>query len=237
MSAQLASLDGDVESAITTAIHLHYGAVLLFDRDLAAAYTLLIAGLETLSRQFGKPPTAWADWDKSPVWDKFITRQKLTPEQAGALRTELLRDRQIRLKQTFVNYVADRLPGDFWEMPWQDYMYMIDAGQGTWGEGSWQEERIVADYLPRDREVLKKALKASYDARSSFVHSGQRIVNKYGQLRSLAYLNDGDQPLGFAVLRSILTAIIFLELEQNAVPYELPDMLLSNESAQAAGQQ
>src|SRR5712691_4413915 len=38
---KLATLEGKAERAILVSIDLHYGAVLLFDRDLTAAYTLL----------------------------------------------------------------------------------------------------------------------------------------------------------------------------------------------------
>lgn len=222
LSAQLASLTGGAETAITTAIHLHYGAVLLFDRDLAAAYTLLIAALETLSREFGDPPSEWTDWDKAAHWDKFIATQRLTDAQAGALREELMRDRQLRLKQTLVNYVVGSLPDTFWSTPWHEYLYSINAADACWTEGAWQEPKTVGDFLPSDKHILAGALRKSYDARSSFVHSGKRVINMYGQLRNLVYGARVDQPLGFAGLRSILTALIFAELEAHRTRYEMP---------------
>lgn len=229
LCVKLASLNQEAEVAITTAINLHYGAVLLFDRDLAAAYTLMIAGIETLSRQFGTPPTYWAAWDRAEHWDKFIRKNGLSAEQGTALREDLMKDRQLRLKETFVNYVLSRLPDAFWSTPWQDYLYAIDGGAGCWKEGDWRPASEMRDFLPEDKAILRNCLRRSYDARSSFVHAGQRIVSVVSQMRELIAPASGDRPLAFAVLRSILTALIFVELDDNSRSYELPEILLKHQ--------
>jgi hypothetical protein len=229
LCAKLASLDQEVEAVIATAINLHYGAVLLFDRDLAAAYTLIIAGIETLSRQFGAPPADWSAWDRAEHWDKFINKNGLSAEQGDALREDLMKDRQLRPKETFVNYAVSRLPDALWSTSWQDYLYSVDAGAGSWKEGDWQPAKQMRDFLPEDRVTLRDCLHRSYNARSSFVHTGQRVVNVASQLRELVTPASGDRPLGFAVLCSILSALIFVELDENSGSYELPEILLKHQ--------
>jgi len=229
LAGQLASLEAKAEAAIATAIHLHYGAVLLFDRDLAAAYTLIVAAIETLSQEFGEPPSDWAAWEKADSWEKFIGRNNLSTEQGEALRAELMKDRHLRLKQTFVNYVTTRLPSEFWSTEWEPYLYTVDATAGVWREGAWHEPKEMRSFLPEDRDRLARCLRKSYDARSSFVHTGKRVVNVSAQLRDLIMPASGDHPLAFAVLRSILTTLVSVELKRNASHFEVPDIVLKHE--------
>lgn len=228
LCAQMASLNGSIEVAISTAIRLHYGAVLLFDRDLAAAYTLLVAGVETLSREFGSPPTDWAAWDGAAHWDKFIRKNGLSDAQGAALRADLMKDRQLRLKQTFVNYVVERLPEDFWSLTWQDYLYTVDIQTGHWSGDTWEGTIEMRNLLPEDNETLIGCLRKTYDARSSFVHAGQRIITVIDQIRSLIKPTSPDQPLSFAALRSILTTLIQVELGRHSTEYELPDLRMTH---------
>jgi hypothetical protein len=227
--AQLASLSGKTETAIVTAIQLHYGAVLLFDRDLAAAYTLIVAGIETLSRQFGRPPSDWQAWDKASEWDEFAAQQGLSESQHEALRGRLMRDRQLRLKETFVNYVVEQLPDSFWSQPWDEYVYTVDMEAGMWGDGTWHSDKTMRDFIPQDRNLLAGALRKSYDARSGFVHEGRRTVNLWSQLFDFMRPAEANHALSFAVLRSILTCLIRAELDAHAQDYELPQLVMVRE--------
>lgn len=230
LARKLASLGGGTEATIATAIHLHYGAVLLFDRDLAASYTLVVAAIETLSREFGDPPGDWMEWEKAEHWETFIKRHELSNTQGDALRAELMKDRQLRLKSTFVNYVIERLRDTFWLTSWEDYFYSVDVKAGSWREGSWQDPKEIRSFLPKDKELLARCLRKSYDARSMFVHSGKRVVNVLGQLRALSMPTSGEQPIAFAVLRSILTELIAVELKDRSTDYAIPDIVLKHSS-------
>jgi hypothetical protein len=75
--------DADAE-IICAALDMHYGACLLLDRDVASAYTLLIAGIEAMSRQFGSPPSSWNEWDQAPRWETLSR-----PTTSATLRLRL----------------------------------------------------------------------------------------------------------------------------------------------------
>jgi hypothetical protein len=223
----LASLSGRKERAITVAIQLHYGAVLLFDRDLAAAYTLVVAGLETLAQQFGDVPKDWADWEMADDWNAFAKKQGLTTAQHEALRAKLMQDKQLRLKERFANYAGNHLPRTFWSRSWEEHIYRVQ--DGSWKEGQWQPQKQVRDHLPRDRKLLVGTLRKSYDARSSFVHSGQRTVDLYSQFQFHAGTQPVsiERPLPFALLRSILTTLIEVELAAHSKDYEVPEIRMT----------
>ncbi|MGC5332258.1 hypothetical protein [Micromonospora sp. DT62] len=233
--SQLGGLSAEAEGVLNSAISLHYGAVLLFDRDLAAAYTLVIAGIEALSRQFGSPPTAWEDWEQAVSWEKFAKRQGLTDVQYSALKSKLMRDKQLKLSQTFINYAVERMPVSFKSLSWREYTYGVDAGSGQWIQGSWSDEKVMGDYLPAGRDQLIDALKVSYMARSGFVHSGARAVSflddLFGQIPGSA---DGSRPLPFFVMRSLLAELIRVELKANSSGSELPDVTLLHDATPAA---
>ena len=59
------------------ALSAFHGAILLFDREPRAAYTLLITGIELLSRKYGTPPSNWSDWEESPSWDVLFDNSQL----------------------------------------------------------------------------------------------------------------------------------------------------------------
>ena len=84
----LTGLADEDASVLISALDMHYGACLLLDRDLAsAAYTLLVAGIEALSRRFGQPPGDWRDWDQADRWDRICESAGLRRDQSDAVRT------------------------------------------------------------------------------------------------------------------------------------------------------
>ena len=221
----IAGLDFDDLAIINAASSAYYAALLLFDREARAAYTLLVAGIEVLSRKYGAPPTDWAEWEESNSWETFITSQNLTSSQAYALRERLMRDKQLRLGATFRNYAASRLSDAFWEKPWEEWIYGINANDGTWLPANPMSTRTISDILPKDRIGLQKALGKSYSLRSSIVHEGEWV-----ELMSLALppapTLDLSRPLPFAILRAILAELIWLEISSRSKPCRLPDFQL-----------
>lgn len=227
--SKLCSLPSKQQTALVEAINLHYGAVLLYELDLAAAYTLVVAGIETLSKAFSTPPTGWSKWDQSEKWDAFMKEIKLTEAQRTQVRERLLSERQILLKQTFVNYAVQELPDSMWDEEWREWMYTIDASAGTYSkDGSWTKDDKVRDHITDDREKLRTAIRKSYDARSGFVHQGKREINLLSHIQGTLVV-DYTKPLPFSFLRTILSALIRQELNRQSKPFSLPEITIVSE--------
>ena len=220
--AGLAKEDQEVIGAASSAYH---GAILLFDREPRAAYTLLVAGVEALSRKYGSPPTGWANWEESANWDKLFDTQGLTTGQAEAFRDRLMHDRQLRLAATFQNYASTRLGENFWSKPLDQWVYGIDANTGAWLSPTKVKECRVSDFLSLDRTTLKKSLAKSYNLRSTVVHEAQWV-----ELMTLAQppvkAPQSSRILPFPILRALLAELIWIEISAHALPTALPDFLL-----------
>ncbi|WP_157360706.1 hypothetical protein [Amycolatopsis thermoflava] len=227
---KLISIPEERRTAVAAALDLHYGSALLFEKDLSAAYTLAIAGIEALSRAFGAPPSDWSDWDQSATWDKFSRRHKLPPELYDALKAKLMKNQHLRLKETFAQYGSYRLPDDFWDDEWNEWIYNVRMPDGVYDGGDWSSRKRVRDYLTADREVLRAALRRSYDARSGFVHTGNRTVNTSSELYSKIHASTDDRPLSYACIRSILSKILREEIDKHADTADLPDVTLTHGS-------
>lgn len=210
---------------VGAATSLFHGALLLHERDVRAAYTLLVAGIETLSRRYGAPPTSWEAWDGHAEWDQLVAKLSLSPEHGMELREQLMQDRQLRLKSTFRAYASGRLRESFWDKPWTEWMYAIEMPQGRWRPAEKIHEGKIGDFLPRDRSSLSKTLGHSYDLRSTYVHAGSWFGPLELSINAAAAL-DVSKPLPFAALRAILRELICTELEERSVPANLPDTKL-----------
>lgn len=216
----LANHDLDVIGAASSVYH---SAILLFDRDVRAAYALLISGIELLSREYGDPPSDWARWDQAAAWDSFLADIRVTTPQSESIRARLLQDKQLRLKATFRNYASARLPSAFWNAPWQEWTYGVFANKETWTDAVPDKSKTVADLFPEDREALSRALGKSYDLRSAFVHRGDWL--ELFQLSTRAQTPvDMNSPLPFSVLRAILGELILVEARARSVEVALPDI-------------
>ena len=218
----LADKDISISGAAASMFH---GALLLHDRDIRATYTLLIAGIETLSRQYGQPPTSWSDWENSTQWDTFAADVSLSEDQSAALRNRLMADQQLRLKATFQSYAATRLSPSFWGQAWNEYMYELQVPEGSWGQGAQLYSGKVRDFLTSDRSELSRGLARSYDLRSSYVHRGEWSDPFDLTLDPRASV-DMRRPLPFAILRAILRELIVTEMANRARPYAVPDVIL-----------
>jgi hypothetical protein len=216
--AGLNAVDQEVIGAAASAYH---GALLLFDREPRSAYTLLVAGIEVLSRKYGSPPIDWASWEESTEWDKFFIAHAMTQEQIDALRIRLMRDKQLRLGATFRNYGSNRVDDSFWNKILEQWIPGIDANTGPSLPRRMVKACRVSDLLSADRASLSKALSNSYQLRSSVVHE-----SKWVELMPLAQFQkqplQSHQALPFPLLRELLADLIWTEISSRTSPTELP---------------
>jgi hypothetical protein len=220
--AGLSSEDQEIIGAASTA---YYGAILLFDREPRAAYTLLITGIELLSREYGKPPTDWNEWELSEKWDALFDANGLSSEQKDIFRTKLLEDKHLRLGMTFRNYASSKIPDSFWDKPLNQWIPGIDTSSDERLPRRLVTTRKISDFLQRDRVVLKKRLGESYNLRSSVVHESSWIdLIKLGQPIPVA--DQHALPLSFPMLRILLAELIWIEISERSIPIELPDFQL-----------
>jgi hypothetical protein len=206
-------------------IRMRNAACCLFESDYSSAYGLLVAGIETLSRSFGNPPDSWQDWDQASTWDKLFKKLSLKEEQASALRHRLLKDKQLRLRRTFVHYAAENLSESFWSGRNVHFTpgYQLDASGVRPLPGAWRDAGSVEDIVPKNLAELRKRLGASYDARSSVFHESLRL----DQISLLPAPAKSDSPLPFSGLRRVLDHLLWYEIEKGAVAVrELPDIQL-----------
>ena len=112
--SKISGLPDDDLAVIGAATSMLHGAIMLSGEDIRSAYTLLVAGVETLSRKYGAPPTNWDAWELSESWDNFVADFGLSPSQTQGLRDRLMNNVQLRLKATFRSYASSRLRPTFW---------------------------------------------------------------------------------------------------------------------------
>lgn len=229
----VAGLSLEDQGFIGDASSAYHGALLLFDREPRAAYTLLVAGIEVLSRRYGLPPTEWINWEESSDWDAVFAVQGLTTEQASAIRDKLMQDKQLKLGATFRNYASSRLGDDFWNRPLDQWISGIDANTGLWLPPTNVKSCHIADFLSFDRNGLRKSLGQSYALRSSVVHDANWV-----ELMTLAQPpappTKISRPLPFPILRAILAELIWLEISSHSTPASLPNFKLLRGQANAA---
>ncbi len=126
-----------------------------------------------------------------------------------------MRDRQLRLNETFAAYASSTLPDLFWDGRWQDWLYTLTMPAGTFTGGGWTSGASIEELVPRDREHLKAALKRSYVARSGFVHAGDRAVDINTEFVARVIPNRVSR-LSFPGLRLLLRGLIEHELRNRS---------------------
>lgn len=221
--SRIPSLRSDDVATLGAATNLHYGAMLLCEYDLRSAYTLIVAALEILSRAYGKPPTSWKDWEDSDTWDQILADQPLSPDQAAAIRAQLMKDRHLRLRATFRDYVASRLPSSFWTNPWVEWTRQVSIKDGKSSWGPLQRHEREMESILTDRDTLYAALGRSYDLRSKAVHEGQGVGLFDVALKGATPVRS-NEPVPYPILRQILRTLIQSEIEQRSAPGSLPDI-------------
>jgi hypothetical protein len=224
----VAGLSLEDQEFIGAASSAYHGALLLFDREPRAAYTLLVTGIEVLSRRYGSPPTGWTNWEESRDWDAVFTQQGLTNEQASTIRDRLMNNRQLRLGATFRNYASSRIGDDFWDKPLDQWIYGFDANNGTWEPPIKVKSYRISDVLSFDRNLLRQSLGQTYALRSSVVHEADWVELMKLAPPPVSPLNS-DRPLPFPILRAILADLIWLEISSHSTPAPLPDFQLLRE--------
>jgi hypothetical protein len=221
----IAGLSSDDQDIIGDASTAYYGALLLFDREPRAAYTLLIAGIESLSRKYGLPPTDWHEWELSKEWDEAFSAQSLSSQQAEAFRIRLLADKHLRLSMTFRNYASSRVLDSFWDKPLNQWIPGVNASTGERLSRRPITARKVSDFISKDRAVLKKLLGKSYNLRSSVVHESSWIdLMKLGQ--PVPNADYHSSAISFPILRILLAELIRIEISERSSSVELPDFQL-----------
>jgi hypothetical protein len=221
----VAGLSPEAQEFIGAASSVYHGALLVFDREPRAAYMLLVAGIEVLSRRYGSPPTEWTNWEESNDWDTVFAVQGLTNEQASAIRDRLMHNKQMRLGATFRNYASNRLGDDFWNKPLDQWIYGIDANTGKWLPPTNMKPCRISDVLSFDRNGLRQSLGQSYALRSLVGHEAIWV-----ELMTLAQPPapplKSSRPLPFPILRAILAELIWLEISSHSTPASLPNFQL-----------
>ncbi|OYT94045.1 MAG: hypothetical protein CFE43_01545 [Burkholderiales bacterium PBB3] len=221
----IAGLPPDDQDCIGAACTAYHGAILLFDREPRAAYTLLVTGIELLSRRYGSPPTEWQDWESSSEWDAFFDIQALSGNQASAFRQRLLSDKHLRLGQTFRTYASTRPRDSFWDVSVDQWISGTDQETGVWLAPILASSKKVSDFVGTDRILFRQKLASSYQLRSSVVHE-----SKWIELLTLGQPFVPDQPqrdaLSFPIIRKLLAELLAVELFDRASPYCPPDFQL-----------
>lgn len=221
----IAGLLPEDQEAIGAAGSAYHGALILFDKEPRAAYTLLVGGIEALSRRYGSPPTDWEDWEAASYWDNLFSTQGLTVEQSSAIRARLMDDRQLRCGATFRAYASTKPRDSFWERTIDQWVYGSDANTGAWLPPTKMKSRKIADLLPHDRTILKRSLAHTYQLRSSVVQESAWFdLMTLGQ--PLTKMNQGDRALSFPILRTLLSELIWVEIASRTTPAVLPNFQL-----------
>jgi hypothetical protein len=219
--ARLRSLDPGDLSTIGAAIKLHYGAVLLHDRDLRSAYVLLVAAPEVLSRRFGSPPRDWQSWDESEKWDSLFQGHKLSDNAAAAIKALLFNSDRLRLRATFSSYGSQCVQDSFWDQSLEDWQFSYNLPAGHWS-GPTCQNAPIRELLPVDRDVLALALKKAYDLRSGAVHAGDDVGLLDVGLRQSVSVS-GSRALPFPLLRALVARLVEQELTARGAIAKLPD--------------
>lgn len=225
----LAGLPSEDANAILAALELHYAATLLYDIDLNTAYTLVVAGLETLATHFEKMPTTWEGFIEADRWDAVFERLRLDETQRDALRAELLVDKHFKLRQRFAIYATRQLDPLFWRRAVPDFVPSLTmTPERSDFTGMVEAKPIPMEHLvPKDPDTLRRRLLAAYDARSRFVHTGAKGLDEDSAFvaRSGRPVNR-KEPLDFTGLRRILEWTLTKEIGGRAAVTDLPDVRL-----------
>jgi hypothetical protein len=160
----------------------------------------LVAAIETLSQRFLERVRSWESFHDAATWDRWIADADLNGITADALRHRILAMGPIRIKQTFVDYVVDRLDSSFWGQSVFGLVLqyeMTSVGTRLTNEYTWTRQGLIDELVPSDPDELRQRLRKTYDARSRIVHESARLSS----LSVLPMPSTSELPLGFLALR------------------------------------
>jgi len=122
------------------------------------------------------------------------------------------------------------LDAQFWQLELPDFMPQLLAepnGEMRFTGVAPGEPIPITRLIPPEVEELKRRLLASYDARSSYVHAGERRFDLTSSVqRRSAGGSERARPVEFTGLRTILRELVWAELRARSHPVELPDVHL-----------
>ena len=144
---QTATLFADSYLAAMRAIQTYVNGLLRLADDLALAYTLLIASIESLAQNFDGHQAKWEDYseDKRRAIDKALAF--VDEKGAARVRDAVLKNENVALSRRFREFAIDHIPPSYF-----------------------REEANAKDHPVRWAD-LSSALKAAYTMRSKYIHS------------------------------------------------------------------
>ncbi|WP_409495700.1 hypothetical protein [Amycolatopsis sp. cmx-11-12] len=220
---KLLSLPDSDYDIISAAIQMHYSAALLSVRETNAAYSLLVGAIELLAQRYGEMDNSWEAWSEAAKWDARFRKLKLNEDQRKGMRKELLSENKHRnLKRSFVAYVQERIPLDFWSSPVRDWFHQFDTASGECSGGDWAGPRPRLIESP-SVSFVDKVLSGAYLTRSEYVHAGKRHINLADEMTIIARPEKAKR-LPIAALRDALRVLIEQELEKRARQFVLPSV-------------
>jgi hypothetical protein len=87
----------------------------------------------------------------------------------------------------------------------------------------------ITHFVPEEQGTLRRRLLASYDARSSYVHTGARAVDPVANLAAAVGMQQRrTEPIAIIGMRRILTALLETEIQARAEPRSLPPFKLAD---------
>lgn len=226
--ALVASLPEEDLVAIGASMELHYASSLLLEKHLSSAYLLLVSSLEILSRRYGEPPKDFSQWEEQERWTSAFAEVDLTNLQRDRMIDELMADKHLRLGQTFAEYGSKRVADSFWDLEIVEWSFPIHAQQGRYLARNDELRFKVSDILPKNRTLLKRALRRTYSARSGYVHAGRREVDFMADISTTAGGLSKKKPLPYKILRHLVRSILETELRERGQLIELPDIRLTS---------
>ena len=133
--------------AAMRAIQTYVNGLLRLADDLALAYTLLIASIESLAQNFDGHQAKWEDYseDKRRTIDKALAF--VDEKEAARVRDAVLKNENVALSRRFREFAIDHIPPSYYR------------------------EGANAKVHPVRQADLSSALKAAYTLRSKYIHS------------------------------------------------------------------